>query len=178
MKSEIEIKHKYDQLVGRHLEKLFQKHLSSKPWNCTHNYMQSGTTVVDGKVKVETTGLCMYNSNDPRKWEGKICETVADSYKCPYFNPVKEKQQIYDEYMKVLNDPDLLQHEYRDLYILQWVLGPETIKIGIIQKIKNFFIKSKSYKDTKNIQLSGKNNGNKNGSSEMSVEDISKVLFS
>lgn len=171
MKSESEIRQKYTQLVGRNLEKVFQKRLGRKPHNCEHNYVQSSLTNKGNRIEVEHTGLCMFNSNDPASWEGKICETAADARFCPYFNPRETKQQVYEDFMGKLADPETLQREYRDLHILQWVLEEQNSppRLSLWGKLKlwtaRHFDKSEYTEELDTI-------------STREVDDLSKKLFS
>lgn len=171
MKSESEIRQKYTQLVGRNLEKVFQKRLGRKPHNCEHNYVQSSLVNKGNKIEVEHTGLCMFNSNDPSAWEGKICETAADARFCPYFNPRETKQQVYEDFMSKLSDSETLQREYRDLHILQWVLEEQSIapKLSLLSRLKiwlfKYFNKAETFEDNEPI-------------SDREVDDLSKKLFS
>ena len=138
MREESELRQKYNQLLGRNLEKAFQKKLARKPHNCSHNYVHSSLTNKNNRIEVEHTGLCMLNADDPSSWEGNICETAADARFCPYFTARHQKQDVYDEFMAKISDPDILQHEFRDLHILRWALGEEQAspKLSFIDKIK------------------------------------------
>lgn len=138
MREESEIRQKYTQLLGRNLEKAFQKKLSRKPHNCQHNHVHSSLTNKNNRIEVEHTGLCMLHSEDPSSWEGRICETAADARFCPYFTARYQKQDVYDEFMAKISDPEVIQHEFRDLHILKWTLGDSPIapKLSLLDRIK------------------------------------------
>ena len=142
MRNEEEIRSKLNQLLGRNLEKSFQKKLGKKPHNCVHNHVQSSLVNKNNKIEVEHTGICMLNSENPDAWEGRICETVADARFCPYFTARYDKQKVYEEFMSKVSDVDSLQHEFRDLFILQWVLGEVDYKLEftLLQKVKFWFL--------------------------------------
>lgn len=167
MRSESEIKNKYSQLLGRNLEKLFQKKLGKKPHNCAHNEVHSSLVNKDNRIQVEHTGLCMLNKDDPSSWEGKICETTADARFCPYFSPKHTKQEVYDEFMLKTSNNEVLQQEFRDLYILKWALGEEveTPKVSIIDRLKlwvrqyirdNYFTKFRRTDENNEIDIISK----------------------
>jgi hypothetical protein len=138
MRSEDDIRQKYKQLLGRNLEKALQRKLGRKPHNCVHNHVQSTLVNKENKIEVEHTGLCMLNKENPALWEGRICETSADARFCPYFTQKHSKQVVYEEFMDRVRDPEVLQHEYRDLYTLHWVLGDEVpdSKLSLVDRIK------------------------------------------
>ena len=168
MRKEEEIRQKYKQLLGRNLEKTLQKKLSRKPHNCVHNHVQSSLVNKDNRIEVEHTGLCMLNSDNPSTWEGRICETSADARFCPYFTQKHNKQKVYEEFMESIKDPEILQHEHRDLYILQWVIGEELTELSLLDKIK-FWIKNYSFANNKF--------GSSTTSSGDDLDDLSKKLF-
>lgn len=173
MRSSSEVRHKYNQLVGRHLERIFQKNLSQKPSNCVYNHIQEDLVPNRNRLEIETTGFCMYNSEDPVKWEGKICETLADARGCPYFTPKRTKQDLYNEYMGVLMNPEVLQHEYRDLYILQWVMdNPRYSTPSLLQRIKNWVILHRGHNQERDLPTKPSQMG------KDSIEDLSNKLFS
>lgn len=168
MKSESEVKQKLVQLLGRNLEKEFQKKLGRKPSNCVHNHVHSSLVNRENRIEVEHTGLCMLNCEDPSSWEGRICETAADARFCPYFTPKNDKQKVYEEFMSKVKDLDSLQHEHRDILMLKWVLDDPSlsIKLSLWDRIKLFFRKDKIEKMQEPAA-----SGNKE------VESISEKLF-
>jgi len=170
MRSEDEIKQKYKQLLGRNLEKTLQKKLGRKPHNCTHNHVQSTLVNKDNRIEVEHTGLCMLNGDNPSLWEGRICETSADARFCPYFTQKNSKQDVYNEFMEKIKDPEVLQHEYRDLYTLHWVLGEEIpeSKLSLLDKIK-FWIN--------NHNIANLRFGTSKAETVEEIEDLSRKLF-
>jgi len=170
MRDESEVKQKYHQLLGRNLEKAFQKKLGKKPHNCLHNHVHSYLNNKDNMIVVDHVGLCMLNSEDPSSWEGNICETVADARFCQYFSPRYNKQDIYVEFMEKISDPEVLQHEFRDMYMLRWVLGEEANlpKLSFLDKIK-FWISNQEWA---NFRF-----GKSSLDNEENVEELTKKLF-
>jgi len=171
MKSEDEVRQKYAQLLGRNLEKNFQKRLGRKPHNCVHNHVQSSLANINNKIEVQHTGLCMLNSDQPDAWEGRICETSADARFCPFFTAKETKQEVYDDFMSKVTDPEFIQHELRDLYILQWVLGEQEVppKLSLIDRIK-FWVKNYTEANRRVEDLDFQ--------SSRQVEELSDKLFS
>lgn len=170
MRSEDDIRQKYKQLLGRNLEKALQKKLGRRPHNCVHNHVQSTLVNKENRIEVEHTGLCMLNSDNPSLWEGRICETAADARFCPYFNQKHKKQEVYQEFMDRVKDPDVLQHEYRDLYTLHWVLGdaiPES-NLNLVDKIK-FWIS--------NYSLANLRFGSSKVENQQDIEELTSKLF-
>jgi hypothetical protein len=118
MKTEGKIRHKLKQIRYRILQREIRKALSRRPKNCCH------AGVVRGHASEELFAVCLLGAENPREWEGLICdESVPNT--CPFFVPSKTREQIEVEVDAILNSGNmgLIASHYPDVAALLWVLA-------------------------------------------------------
>jgi hypothetical protein len=102
VKSKEEIVAQMSELIHRHRRRYIKKHTRPCPINC-----QFASVVRKG-----VTGCSKCDSSNPES-----CRQET------YFRPIATKEQIAEEFALDIRDPQILQHDYRDLLVLLWVLG-------------------------------------------------------
>lgn len=108
MRSESQIRYRIKQLRFRKLKRHLSKELLVRPTNCLHN------------VEGSPYRLCGLNTAlvcDVRKDGGFLCR------KCLDYTPARDKEQIRQDFLDQLNDPNILTRDHADIAALLWVLG-------------------------------------------------------
>lgn len=117
--------------------------------NPNPNYNRVSLPVEDSP----TLGLCMYNSK-ASGWDGTICEDPIDAQDCCYkaFTPKQTPQEVYDQFLKDLEDNDWVIEHLPRIQPLLWVLGakyehsdeapqeqPPPKPLGFFERLKQVF---------------------------------------
>jgi hypothetical protein len=76
-----------------------------------------------GQPVAQTIGLCMLGAEDPEEWKGAICEDDLDAQRCPYFTPIKGKDEIWEEFQRDVVDEGWVAENLSAVRELLWVLG-------------------------------------------------------
>jgi hypothetical protein len=122
MKSTAQVRTKLKNSVFKHKKKYLESQLKQKPGNCKWNskqkYLHRGT----GELRV--IGMCMYSVEDP-SWDTDICESDATAQQCSKFCPMKDKEQLTEEFEELLDDQQFVSTHCKDLAALRWVLNGE-----------------------------------------------------
>lgn len=157
MRTSSEIRKKLKQARFKHLKKHLETNLRCRPtnckWNSTQRYIHEGT----GQLKI--IGMCMYSVEDP-KWEIDICETEATARDCPNFIPLKNKEQLKEEFSILEQDEEFSHLHFREVTTLKWVLnGDDSARIPTVwERIQSWLIslllKSNVLNSTKKEQKS------------------------
>ena len=121
--------------LGAARYRYLRKYLRPRPCNCVHNHRHE---TGDGYVQ-----LCMLGSDDPENWPGNICDTVENARTCPFYRNRHNKAELKAKFDLSLQDPDILNNEYRDIAVLQWVLEdePKETSLSLWERVKLFFIR-------------------------------------
>lgn len=130
MRDESEVRKKLGEARYRYL----RKYLRPRPCNCVHNHAHD---TGEGTVR-----LCMLGSDDPENWPGNICDTVENVRTCPFYRNRYDKDELKAKFDTVLEDPDVLYNEYRDIAMLKWILEEEPPALTWWQKFKLWFVGS------------------------------------
>jgi len=134
MKDESEVRKKLGEARYRYL----RRYLQPRPCNCVHNHRHE---TAEGSAQ-----LCMLGSDDPENWPGNICDTVENVRTCPFYKNRYDKSQLKEDFDELLQDPDVLYNEYRDIAMLLWTLEEDsevaTTTLTWWQKIKLWFVRS------------------------------------
>ena len=143
MKSKEVIEKRLKKLGTRYLHKYIQNSQERKHLNCTFNeshrtygmsYKQDQFTDVSMSPrrqetliiisdKPNTTRLCMYESNDPKKWVGMTCDSDDIAKSCKMFKPKVDPETARDDFFKLVSNDEYVFNNQRDIATLQWVLG-------------------------------------------------------
>lgn len=137
MRSYAEIKKKLRNLRYRYLKRYLEEHLSVQPANCVYNREYASEM---GPVR-----LCMLGAKDPENWPGNLCDTKECAQTCPFFQNKYEKKKLKEDFVRKLQDPNILYTKYRDLAMLQWALEEdilEDVPLTWWQRLKLWFRKS------------------------------------
>jgi len=102
VKSKEEIVSNLSEIIHRHRRSYIRKHTRPCPINCAYASV----------VRKGVTGCTRCDSVNPEN-----CRNHE------LFGPMATKEQIVQEFKMDLRDPRILQHEYRDIMVLLWVLG-------------------------------------------------------
>jgi hypothetical protein len=102
VKSKEEIVTQLSELIHRHRRRYIKKYMRPCPVNC-----QFASVVRKG-----VTGCGKCESSNPES-----CRQEA------YFAPISTKDEVAEEFSLDIRDPKILQHDYRDILTLLWVLG-------------------------------------------------------
>jgi hypothetical protein len=102
IKSEEEILSELSEIIHRHLRRYIRKNTRPCPLNCEYASV----------VRKGVTGCTRCDSSNP-----EVCRQTA------YFSPISTKDEVVREFRLDLRDPKILQHDYRDVLTLFWVLG-------------------------------------------------------
>jgi hypothetical protein len=117
LKSAEEILTKLQELVRRYRRRFIRRNLKPCPYNCQHG------KVVGRKV----VGCVNCGSHNP-----EFCKQPKG------FVPLHTKQELVEQFNKMLRDPQTLLQEYRDLVAFMFVLGyfdtPGAVPEHIIQE--------------------------------------------
>lgn len=119
MKNEKQVKKKMLQVKQTYLKKKIKEEYRC-PENCHYNYLHENE---DGTVR-----LCLYGADNPEEWPGTICTTQDKASDCPFFEPIKSKDELKDEFESDLEDPTTVAHRYQDIAALQWVTGTPVLE--------------------------------------------------
>lgn len=133
MKTPDEIRDRIRGHLARELERRLEETQKRLPHLCTHNHRQptDSRKQVDGVAnptynrilpQADTLGLCMLGAESPEEWKGAICEDPIDAQRCPYFNPVKSREEVSKEFLSQLQDPEWVVAELPHVAELLWVL--------------------------------------------------------
>ena len=147
MRSVIEVEDRIRTLLCAELDRRVAEAGRRLPRLCSHNHRQPLDTrkVVEdapndtynrivgqlGLPVVQTIGLCMLGSSDPSEWSGTICEDEIDARRCPYFDPIRKKQEIWDEMVVQIQDMTWVEANMPAVAALYWVLGTERANVGL-----------------------------------------------
>lgn len=124
MKPEGQIRHKLVQVRFRHLKREIRGGLSRRPQNCSHN----GTVASPSGP----FGVCLLGSDKPDSWNGTPCDERfggdVRAGKCPYFDCVRSKDEIKQDFNAFLYDASLpeVAEKYPDMAALLWVLEEDS----------------------------------------------------
>jgi hypothetical protein len=134
MKSEGKIKQKLKDAKFKYLKRELRSKLRKCPENCQYNVRHNVTSYhyVEGSDKPEKrtveVGLCMYGSENPEEWSGKICDEDKTAQDCGLFLGKFDKEEVKAQFNSKLEDDALVAEEYKDLAALQWVVGDSIVK--------------------------------------------------
>lgn len=147
MRSAAEIEDRIRFLLCAELDRRVEESTRRKPRLCTHNHRQPLDTrpTVDGDTNdtfnrttdrrglpvVQTIGLCMLGANDLENWPGTICEDDIDARRCPYFDPIRKKTDLWQELAVQITDPAWLCANMPEVSALYWVLDAETARVRL-----------------------------------------------
>jgi hypothetical protein len=154
-KSEVEIRIK--ELVCAELDHRVAEASERLPTRCMHNYRHPLDTrkQLEGESNpeynritdkqnlpvIQTIGFCLLNCEDPKNWDGTICEEPIDAKKCSDFKQSRTKADILPDLARDLRDVDWVR-DHPELFALLWVLGAvEELKIPVWKRIWFFFIR-------------------------------------
>lgn len=110
-----EIREKYKQVKYQHLKKIFEKNLSKLPTNCKYN------KVITFQNR-HNLNICTFNLEDIT--EVDLCYKPEHSIDCNAFCPKKSKEELRNDFMDLLKDPQARATFFKDVNILYW-LYPE-----------------------------------------------------
>jgi hypothetical protein len=117
LKTAEEILTKLQELVRRYRRRFIRRYLRPCPYNCKH------AKVMGRKV----VGCVCCGSQNP-----EFCKKPKG------FEPLYSKQELVEQFNKMLRDPQVLLQEYRDLVAFMFVLGyfdtPGAVPEHIIQE--------------------------------------------
>jgi hypothetical protein len=102
VKPKEEILERLTQLIQRHRRKYLNRFLRPCPENCKLAAFERN----------RVSGCTGCDSSNP--------ESCRDE---SLYLPIAVKQQLYDEFSNMLQDPEILLREYRDIAMLLWVIG-------------------------------------------------------
>lgn len=141
MKTKDEVTQRIQELVSAELDRRVQEASERLPRRCLHNYLHPLDTrrsvggspnanlnrITDrhGLPVVQTIGLCLLGSEDPKEWGGTICEEPLDAKRCPLFMPAKGKAEILPDLEADLSNPAWVKDNLPEVYSLMWVSGVE-----------------------------------------------------
>lgn len=109
------IRSKYKQLKYQHLKKIYHKNLSKLPGNCKYNKIIE----LPNKTKLN---ICGFNLED--NFEIDLCYKPEHSKNCNAFCPIKNKEELYKEFVDDVGDDLIRATKYKDINTLYW-LEPE-----------------------------------------------------
>ena len=66
--------------------------------------------------------ICTYGSDDPKNWNGDVCDHESTAASCPYFSSIHNENDKNKEFDLILNDDKQTLDLYPDVAALQWVL--------------------------------------------------------
>jgi hypothetical protein len=151
MKGESEIECLVRSLISKELDHRVAEASERLPHLCINNYRHpldqrkhiegesnenyNRITDAKGLPVLQTIGLCLLDSDNPSEWGGTICEEPIDAKKCPYFTPARNKNLILPDLEKNLQDPEWVQGNMPDLFILLWVLDKTEVKVSWWRKL-------------------------------------------
>ena len=140
MKTRSDIEDRIRYLLAEALEARVKEASERLPHRCRHNHQHpldtrrqvhgesnevyNRITVRAGDATTQTIGLCMLGSEHPDEWPGDICEDPIDAQRCPYFDPLLNKETVWREFSNTLRDPDALRGQFPEIYGLIWSLEP------------------------------------------------------
>ena len=101
-KSPEEILARFRELVRRYRRRYIKRNLAPCPLNCKHAELAGRKVVGCGGCGSANPEFC----KDPRRFE-----------------PLCRKQELADQFNRMLRDPQVLLQEYRDLVAFMWCLG-------------------------------------------------------
>lgn len=116
MRSEQEIRNRFEKLYRRRLHERIQKYSDVCPVNCVHNRRHR---IKDhGQV-----GFCSCSDLlTASRRRVIVCDEVEVAKKCQHFEQSKTEDEIVADFEEVLKDPSRCGHEYPKLAALIWVL--------------------------------------------------------
>lgn len=162
MKSKLEIENRLAKLESRYRRLFQQKHFEKTPHNCIFNLehtpkklpysskidenisrmsMPSRSSLLVVIQEDETTRICTYGSENPKEWNGNVCDDTSVSSTCPYFVNTNSIAEVNEKFDSLTKDDKLMIKNYPDMAALQWVLDTRywTIKSGFFTAIFSYF---------------------------------------
>jgi len=115
MKTPGTIRRKIKTLRHRRLKDIYKKRLSVESHNCKHFRLQR----IVSKSGYFNAAVCMVDRGDNELY---FCDYVENAEDCPFFELRQTKEEIKKQFDDIMEDPDLLERFYRDIYTLKWVL--------------------------------------------------------
>lgn len=138
MKSVDQIEDRVRFLLREELQRRLSEAQDRIPQGCVHNHRQpldSRRTVAGepnplfnrvsrevGLPVNQTIGLCMFGSANG-EWPGNICEDVVDAQRCPIFKPKRSPEEIYQQFLRDLQNEQWVVVNLPRIQPLLWVLG-------------------------------------------------------
>ncbi len=119
LKSKEDIFSELSEIIHRHRRRYLRKHTRPCPLNCVHASV----------VRKGVTGCTRCVSSNP-----EVCRQHT------LFVPLATREELAQEFALDMRDAKILQHEYRDVMALLWVLGqfdgadPEESVIAVAEK--------------------------------------------
>ena len=143
MKSAEQIEERVRFLLKEELQKRLQEAQMPLPHRCRHHYdhpldyrktVEGGPNSNYNRIQerggallpvVNTIGLCLFGSDQHADWEGTICEDPLDAQECPHsaFTPIKSPKEVYEQFLKDLQDESWVVVNLPRIQPLLWVLG-------------------------------------------------------
>lgn len=111
LKSVEEILARLEELVKRYRRRYLKRNLQPCPQNCKH-------AVVVGRKVVGCAGCGSHNPD--------FCKAA------PRFVPLYSKEELADQFRQMMENPEILLQDYRDLVAFLFVLGQYDTPAGVI----------------------------------------------
>jgi hypothetical protein len=119
LKSLDEVLARFKELVHRHRRRFLKRNLRPCPDNCKLADVVGRTVVGCGSCKSRNPDFCKRHEQ---------------------FVPLYTKEELHEQFRKLLRDPKILLADYRDLVVFLWVTGQfdseEHVPEDIIQKVE------------------------------------------
>lgn len=142
MKTVDEIRDRVVTLLEAELDRRVQEASQRLPHLCTHNHRQplDSRRSVEGESNphfnrvssgsengralpvLQQIGLCMLGVETPEEWAGTICDEPIDAKRCPYFTPLRSKEELLAEFTTDLQDKVWVESNLPEVATLLWVL--------------------------------------------------------
>ncbi len=148
MKTHDEIWTRAREIVAAELDRRLTEASLRLPHLCTYNHRQALDVrpMVEGESNPtfntvtyphgQTIGLCMLGAQrsedghwivsgsdqEEAKWAGTICEDPIDAQRCPYFDPILNKERTLQRFVEDLSSPSWLSERMPELAALLWVI--------------------------------------------------------
>ncbi len=148
MKTSEEIKKRLIKLTNRYRDVYVKRYTDRQPCNCIYNYLHNPSPLLlsnsvenryvpNRSIQLvviqdeKPVRICTYGSEKPNAWNGDICDSDSVSKECPYFSPIREKEELSLEYDSHLKDDKYVLEHHPDIAALQWVLNDRSYRIKL-----------------------------------------------
>ena len=134
------IKQKLKKIKYQYLKKILKRGLSnSTPNNCRYN---KNIKFPNGTVAY----ICSFDLD--RLSDVDLCYLKEHSQECNAFCPKRNKEQLKEQFLKELADPNIRAVKYKDINILLWLYPTlledlEVIELTLLEKVKGLFSRLK-----------------------------------